>query len=932
MAVIELRTLGTIDVRTAGGERRSSLLDQPKRLALLAMLSARRPGEIVRREQLVSRLWPDSSPSAGRSALNTTLSRLRRELGEEVFLETGSETLGLAPRTLRSDVGQFVEAVDEGRFRRAAELYRGRFLEGFRLPGNRPFEEWLERRRTTYGRQAYRAAVRTGEAEREEGDLESAEAAYLRALEIAPLQQEAAAGLIRVLDDMGRWSDALQVLRRFEERRRDAPGLPPATELRELIERLGRDRDSERATAPVDPDPREGTPPADADASSPDGPRPLTLSVPDTSAGVVAGLLVIAASALLGMVFTGQDRDAPTVETTSVAVLPFHSSGSADALWREGMVTALSTALDGAGGLRAIPDRTVLAVWDRIGRAGEGAGSDEALTVAREVGARYAVVGSALGLRSELRFSARVLRTDSGDQLGRVDVRGPPDSAMAMTDELTRRLIGLIAARADEAVRRADVASLTARSVDALEAYLEGEEHLRAGRAEAAMDAFQAAIRVDSSFALPYARIGLYGLWRHEGTGWATRRAYELRDQLPRRDRRLIRALHMGRIEHRTLAAADSFRALGREYPSDPSVWSSLGEFVFHAEIPRGLPEIEEVHERAVALEPAHTAYYDHYVGPAFILHNDSALAARRVEAMPDGEWKRMYRLGLDLAFGREETRRRALRRMDTTRIHEYWLAFGPLESPEDLTTLDAVLRTMLRRDDLTRSPYAQVLLLYDINSGRIRRALADLDRLQLGPTLPSCLFAHAATLGYPIADSVTREYLRPESLSADASPGRLRCAALHAIERGRADLLPSLVGRIRSSVDTTAGNGVTAGQLQAVVDELRGFRALVAGDLERAERLMSRSNESGAAGAIWRGDLHRDLGRLDLAEGWYRAAWRHPLSYERLGRLYERSGETEEAVTAYRRFIAAWSEADEPLQEQVRNARERLQAITGSE
>lgn len=621
--------------------------------------------------------------------------------------------------------------------------------------------------------------------------------------------------------------------------------------------------------APADPDPREGTTPADADASPPDAPRPLTLSVPDTSAGVLTGLLIIAASAVLGMVVPGQHRDAPTVETTSVAVLPFRSSGSADAMWREGMVTALSTALDGAGGLRAIPDRTVLAVWDRIGRAGEGAGSDEALAVAREVGARYAVVGSALGLRSELRFSARVLRTDSGDQLGRVDVRGPPDSAIAMTDELTGRLIGLIEAQADDAVRRADVASLTARSVDALEAYLEGEEHLWAGRAETAMDAFQAAIRADSSFALPYARIGLYGLWRHEGTGWATRRAYELSDQLPRRDRRLIRALHMGRIEHRTLAAADSFRALGREYPSDPSVWSSLGEFVFHAEIPRGLPEIEEVHERAVALEPAHTAYYDHYVGPAFTLHNDSALAARRVEAMPDGERKRMYRLGLDLAFGREETR---------------------------------------------------------------RRALADLERLQLGRTLPSCLFAHARTLGYPIPDSVAREFLRPESLPADASPGRLRCAALHAIERGRADLLPSLVERIRSSVDTTAGNGVTGGQLQAIFEELRGYRALVEGDLERATRLMSRSNESGAAGAIWRGDLHRDLGRLDRAEGWYRAAWRHPLSYERLGRLYERTGEREEAVTAYRRFIAAWSEADEPLRGLVRTARRRVRALTDME
>lgn len=182
--MLEFRTFGTIDVRTGNGERRTSLLDQPKRLALLAVLSARRPGELIRREQLVSCLWPDSAPSAGRSALNTTLSRLRRELGTEVFRDSGTRTLGLSTRHFRSDVGQFVAAVADDRVRRAAELYRGPFLAGFRLPGNRRFEEWVEERRTSYSRQAYRAVIRTARQKLEDDDLEGAEAAYRRALRI----------------------------------------------------------------------------------------------------------------------------------------------------------------------------------------------------------------------------------------------------------------------------------------------------------------------------------------------------------------------------------------------------------------------------------------------------------------------------------------------------------------------------------------------------------------------------------------------------------------------------------------------------------------------------------------------------------------------------------------------------------------------------
>lgn len=926
--MLEFHTFGTIDVRDRGGERRTSLHDQPKRLALLAVLSARRPGELIRREQLVSRLWPDSAPSSARSALNTTLSRLRRELGEEVFQDSGTQAVGLSPRHFRSDVGEFVAAMDDERFGRAGELYHGPFLEGFGLPGNRPFEEWLEERRSTYRRQAYRAAVRTGRADREANRLDAAEAAFRRALRIDPLKEESAAGLIRVLIEAGRPSDALQIYRRFRERRRDELDLPPSPELRELVEGL---RHSDGGETVLDAVEASSQGPTDGTPSTTAGPSPLGLSLPRSRGVLLAGLLFIAVAALGGRVLSSADDVSSPDGTASVAVLPFHTSGSADEVWRDGMVTALATGLDGAGRLRAISDRTILAVWNRVGTEDRGAEVEDALSVAREVGARYAVVGSTLGLPGELRFSARVLRADGGERIGGVEVRGAPDSAAALTDELARRLIGLIQDRTDEAVRRADVASLTAGSVEALKSYLEGEEHLRAGRAESAMEDFQAAVRADSGFALPYARIGLYGLWRHEGTGWAIRRAYELSDQLPERDRRLIRALHMGRIRHRTLAAADSFRQLGREYPDDPSVWSSLGEFLFHAGIPGGLPEIEEAHARAVALDPDHTAYYDHYVGPAFILHHDSALASRRVEAMPEGEWKRMYRIGLDLAFGRDEVRRRALRGMDTARVHEYWLTFGPLESPEELETLDSVLRALLRRDDLSDSPYARVLFIYDVLGGRAERALSDHERYELGDATLACAFARAATLGYPVPSSIAEEYLSPDALPADVAPIRLRCSALHVIEEGPGDRIESLVRRLRSSMDTAAEEGVSAGHLRAIIEELRGYRAWKEGNLQRAADLLSRSNEAGAAGAIWRGDLHRELGNLDQAEGWYRAAWRHPLSYERLGQLYEQIGDTARAVAAYRRFMTGWSHADEPLQERVRRARARTVELGGA-
>lgn len=233
--LLRFRTFGTIDLRGPKDDSWRELLDRPKRLALLAVLSARPPTDPVRREKLHPLLWPHSSPSNARSALNTTLSRLRRDLGAEAFRDTGSETLGLSPRKFRSDVARFAVAVARGRPGDALELYRGTFLDGFHLPGNRRFESWLETRRRTYHRRAYRSAIRVGKQTSEAGELEDARAAYRRALDLRPMQEEAAVGLIRVLVERGQRSEALQTSRRYRKRTEKELGLPPSSELQDLL-------------------------------------------------------------------------------------------------------------------------------------------------------------------------------------------------------------------------------------------------------------------------------------------------------------------------------------------------------------------------------------------------------------------------------------------------------------------------------------------------------------------------------------------------------------------------------------------------------------------------------------------------------------------------------------------------------------------------
>ena len=106
-------------------------------------------------------------------------------------------------------------------------------------------------------------------------------------------------------------------------------------------------------------------------------------------------------------------------------------------------------------------------------------------------------------------------------------------------------------------------------------------------------------------------------------------------------------------------------------------------------------------------------------------------------------------------------------------------------------------------------------------------------------------------------------------------------------------------------------------------------------GGLDAAADLLSDSSPWdwwAGTGAIWRGDFARDLGRLQEAEGWYLAAWWHPVAHERLGMLYQQMGRPEDAVDAYERFVRGWEDADAPLQRRVEAARERLAALTAGE
>src|SRR5688572_14595577 len=123
--MIELRTLGVLDLRGADGYELRPILQQPKRLALLAYLAVSHPRRFHRRDTLLGMFWPELDVEHARAALRRSLYVLRRTLGDGVIVGRGDEEVGLSSTELHCDAVAFAQALADGRAADALALYNG---------------------------------------------------------------------------------------------------------------------------------------------------------------------------------------------------------------------------------------------------------------------------------------------------------------------------------------------------------------------------------------------------------------------------------------------------------------------------------------------------------------------------------------------------------------------------------------------------------------------------------------------------------------------------------------------------------------------------------------------------------------------------------------------------------------------------------------
>ena len=207
----------------------------------------------------------------------------------------------------------------------------------------------------------------------------------------------------------------------------------------------------------------------------------------------------------------------------AIAVMPFQTSGPDTEVWREGLMSMLTSNLDGMGRLQAVSPRTILARIREIGASGSDLDLDQTLTTARAAGATMALVGSVVSTGETVRINAEVHDTETGDITGRLQVEGPENDFMTLVDRLTVQAVE--AARTEQsagsgALPVPNMSALTTESLPALRAYLEAEQLFRQSKVEGVASRLEQATRLDSTFAMAHLDLSIVYSYGFTGDGF----------------------------------------------------------------------------------------------------------------------------------------------------------------------------------------------------------------------------------------------------------------------------------------------------------------------------------------------------------------------------------------------------------------------------
>ena len=236
--MIRLLLLGGVRLTDADGRDIRAVLQQPKRLAVLAYLATARPRNAQRRDSLVALFWPELSEERARASLSQALYFLRNNTDPNLVAELGRERVGLSHGAVWCDVVEFEGLLEAGQVEEALRLYDGDFMRGLHISDAPEWEKWLDEERERLRKLAVGAAWELATREEAAGHAGLAVHWASWAAGMNPLDESGHRFLLELLDRTGDRGRALRTHDEWTKRLWLELEVEPAEETLRLVETI----------------------------------------------------------------------------------------------------------------------------------------------------------------------------------------------------------------------------------------------------------------------------------------------------------------------------------------------------------------------------------------------------------------------------------------------------------------------------------------------------------------------------------------------------------------------------------------------------------------------------------------------------------------------------------------------------------------------
>jgi tetratricopeptide (TPR) repeat protein len=546
--------------------------------------------------------------------------------------------------------------------------------------------------------------------------------------------------------------------------------------------------------------------------------------------------------------------------------------------------------------------------------------------VAERAGAAAVVTGEIAALGGGYVLSVRLLATkDGATLLAERETAKDAGGLIPAVDRLSRKLREGIGESLRTIRGGEPLEAVTTSSLEALRKYSQGNRASDLSQHEQARGLLEAAIRLDSNFAMAHRKLAvvLGNMGADNGLVVAeTRKAFELRDRLPELERLWATAYFYSNVEYDSDKVIAAYRQVLDTWPDEAT---ALNNLAIELAVRRRYVEAEKTALHGIAVNPQ--------VGVLWI---------NALEAMEwQGEWARADSLYAEWA------------RIAPNNTQRYSTGFRLAIGQGNYALAVA------RADSVGRDPNPSYQIRNRVQRANAYRfigqiAWADRDalaQLQIGRQTGATSLAMVGAIEYAGNEARFRQRPALALQRIDSVLARFPFDSLDPLSRPYLLLSDLYVAageltraeRVLTEYERDVPEQIRKGDYQSLYS-----KALLAWGKREYPRAVTGFREyydkvgGNISGVYELGRTFDDMGQPDSALAAYETyvtapapgaagrQWYLAAAYRRLGTLYQEKGNKDKALEYYGKFTALWKDADPDLQPAVTEVKQRMSALVG--